>query len=138
MFEDVVGEQSGDEFAAAGHAALGEDRLDVVVDGVARDAHLGGDLFGRQSPGEEWYHFGLSLGEAVGLDDDGDEGDGSSSAGGAAARVRGWFAIACMRFWKLSSFTGFDGEDAASIPRCNPVWNASKLRRLCSACSRSS
>jgi Fic family protein len=72
-FEDVVGEQPGDELAAAGDAALGEDRLDVVVDGVAGDAHLGGDLLGRQPPGEERHHLRLALGEAVGLEDDGDE-----------------------------------------------------------------
>jgi hypothetical protein len=35
VFEDVVGEESGDEFAAAGDVAFGEDGFDVVVDGVA-------------------------------------------------------------------------------------------------------
>ena len=45
----------------------------VRSDDLARDAHFGGDLFGRQSSGEEWQHFGLALGEAVGLEDDGDE-----------------------------------------------------------------
>jgi signal transduction histidine kinase len=39
-----LGEELGDQLAATGHADLGEDRLDVVADGVGRQEQLVGDL----------------------------------------------------------------------------------------------
>jgi hypothetical protein len=46
----VLGEEPGDQLAAAGDADLGEDGLDVVADRVGRQEQLVGDLDGAQHP----------------------------------------------------------------------------------------
>jgi hypothetical protein len=46
----VLGEELGDQLAAAGDADLGEDGLDVVADRVGRQEQLVGDLGGAQHP----------------------------------------------------------------------------------------
>jgi hypothetical protein len=49
----VIGVELGDQLAAAGHADLGEDRLEVVADGVGRQEQLGGDLGGAGAAGDQ-------------------------------------------------------------------------------------
>jgi hypothetical protein len=66
----VVGEQPGDQLAAAVHADLGEDRLDVVADGVGRQEQLLGDVGRAGAAGDQAGDLLLAIGQVVGLDDD--------------------------------------------------------------------
>src|SRR4051812_25085527 len=66
----VVGEHLGDELAAAPDGGLLVDRLQVVLDGVAREVQLQRDLVRRQAAGERARDVDLARGQLVGLDDE--------------------------------------------------------------------
>src|ERR1700712_3333753 len=66
----VLGEQLGHQLAPARDAYLGEDRLEVVTDGVWGEEPLGGDLLVGQPARHGSGDLLLTRGEAVGLDDD--------------------------------------------------------------------
>ena len=65
----VVGEHLRHELAAARHAGLLVHGLQVVLDGVAREVQLAGDLVRRQAARERARHVDLARRELVGLHD---------------------------------------------------------------------
>src|SRR5688500_7912774 len=66
----VLGEQRGDELAAAGDADLVADGLDVVAHRMRGQVQLGGDLRRAGAAGDELRDLLLARRELVGLDDD--------------------------------------------------------------------
>jgi hypothetical protein len=67
----VVEEEAGDELAPAPDADLLEDRLEMVLHRIRGQIQPAGDLVGRQALGAQLGNHLLTLGEAIGIGDQG-------------------------------------------------------------------